>query len=70
MSAGGNAAMVIADATDVQARVEDLFMDAAAVGIFDRIADAMQEKEEAGEPVGGIWIWEMFKALCQQEELL
>ena len=57
-------------AKEVQARIEDLFMDADACGIFERIEAALREREEAGEPVGGLWIWEMFKALCQQEELV
>ena len=56
--------------TDIEARLDDLFMDAELAGVFDEMEEMLAEKEEAGEEVGGLWIWETFKALCQREELV
>lgn len=61
----------VSSCAEVSARLEDLFMDADASGIFDKIDALARERREVGEEAGGgLWTWEMFKSLCLQEGLV
>ena len=54
----------------IEADLLDLFMAADEAGIWAEMEEHMANRVEEGLPAGGIWIWEMFKALCQQRGLV